>query len=109
MHKSICLGILLALLAGACIASDQARLAFVNNWEGKSAAEVLHHFGPPGQTLEDGQGGRLLLYGPGAGKYNLQDFQRQGSYFRRLDLDHIFWINPQGRVFRVWTGTGGRF
>ncbi len=95
------------LWVGGCATPDQGRFHVVHQWEGQSAQSVQERFGPPVQILEDGQGGTMLLYGPGTKTYSLADFQ-QVSYFRRKDLTHIFWVNPQGKVYRVWTATTGQ-
>lgn len=107
MSRRIVWLILLVVIIGACASTAPSRLSFVQHWQGKSAQEVMDHFGPPVQVMADGQGGQMLLYGPGTRTYSLGDFQRQGSYFRGHDLDHIFWVNSQATVYRVWTRKRG--
>ena len=89
MKKPIFISILLLVFICACATTDQVRLNFVKTWGGKTVDDVISQFGHPSQELDDGQGGKMLIYGP-ATTLTIPDFQRQGSYFQGHELDYIF-------------------
>lgn len=106
-RKTFMINFLLVCIC-ACATTDQTRLDFVKTWEGKTLNDLISQLGPPSQVLDDGQGGQLVIYSTSGKKFAISDFQRQADYFHSPDVDNLFWLNSQGRIYRVWTKKRGR-
>lgn len=52
------------LIAGtlALLAACQSSQKIANTWTGKTKQELMMHFGPPNQVMDDGAGGEILIY-----------------------------------------------
>lgn len=118
-------GLLTALALGilavtGCAARINQQMA---SWMGSSYSDLVAAWGPPARALDDGAGGKILVYAktspgeatttydPGIGGtgfmgVNLFGPSSQTTYTPpQVVAYRMFWINSQGRVYRwAWRG-----
>jgi len=120
---------LMALLIVAC-ASDANKKTqqLEEDWKGKNFNDLIAAKGPPDEKLDDGQGGKIFVYstyeyeqasvsgsggsssrggggggggrhgeGSGAGGGSSRGGSSKTSYLR----SEMFWINPDGYIYRT--------
>ena len=86
------------------------------SWVGHNESDLIAHYGPPQQTMSDGQGGKVFIYSsersftmPG---YADTQFTRSGAYTvyspsmtSSYNAYRMFWIGADGSVYRwAWKG-----
>jgi hypothetical protein len=130
MRIRIMLLLIMALLIGACatLGNNKAQ-QLEEDWKGKNFNDLIAAKGPPDQKLDDGQGGKILIYmsselspdsgssshgggsgGGGMGRHSGGGSSRGGGSggggsSRGGQISHInnemFWINPDGFIYRT--------
>jgi len=118
---------LMALLIGACAtAANKKAQQLEEDWKGKNFNDLIAAKGPPDEKLDDGQGGKIFIYstyeyeqasvsgsggsssrggggggggrqGSGAGGGSSRGGSSKTSYLR----SEMFWINPDGYIYRT--------
>ena len=120
---------LMALLIGACATdANKKTQQLEEDWKGKNFNDLIAAKGPPDEKLDDGQGGKIFVYstyeyeqasvsgsggsssrgaggggggrhgeGSGAGGSSSRGGSSETSYLR----SEMFWINPDGYIYRT--------
>jgi hypothetical protein len=69
---AIALFVSLACLNTGCISQiTENNNAIMQSWVGQSEAKLIAEWGPPPAVRDDGQGGRVLVYGNFNGAYRM--------------------------------------
>jgi hypothetical protein len=128
---------LLVLMIYACSTTQQVRQELQKNWEGRNVNDLITELGPPTQVLDDGQGGKILVYtstkhihssgdsftsyqgasqtyyAGGRTAYSTDSgtantFTTPGLSYKR-SRHQMFWVNDRGIIYRVgYQKTKGR-
>jgi len=120
---------LMALLIGACAtAANKKTQQLEEDWKGKNFNDLIAAKGPPDEKLDDGQGGKIFVYstyeyeqasvsgsggsssggggGGGGGRHGEGSgagggSSRGGSSKTSYLSSEMFWINPDGYIYRT--------
>ena len=137
MNRRNLITCLCVFLLCSCATTQQVKEELQKTWEGRNANDLVAELGPPTQTLDDGKGGRILIYtttkhhhSPGQAFTTYQGtgqayysggksaystgsgtgytFTTPGQSFSR-SKHQMFWVNDQGVIYRVeYQKTKGR-
>lgn len=127
MRKAICLLISVVLisggLTGCAVVNSQMK-----SWEGCNVNDLIASWGPPQQTMSDGQGGQILIYSqvkqwttPGyvtttsnanvyGGPYNAYGTGTSQTVYNPPQTSgycaqRMFWVNSNGTIYKwAWKG-----
>lgn len=96
-------------------AAEGQQSELMESWIGQHQSDLIASWGPPQQTIDDGEGGRILVYtttrsyaSPGSATTSVSESPSGGSARTTYDpprtvsftTDRMFWIGPTGHVER---------
>jgi len=119
MKKLIYLFVLVMLLNG-CAAAAASIDKTMESWVGRNANDLVPSWGPPQQVVDDGQGGRILIYTYTASGYPAVNYNAYGGTYNVYGAgqdqydsprtsgyatSRTFWVDSNNRIYKwAWKG-----